>query len=86
MQRLERVEIASREEQYRRYAEELSGEWGIPAERLAYQFMEIANRIEREGLGAEVRDMAGACGWTEEEAWKRYEEALATLPKLGDDE
>ena len=78
-QRIERLEVATRETQYRRYAEQLSEEWGIPAERLFHQFMESADRIEREGLDAEVRHLAHECGWTEEEAWRRYEEALAEV-------
>ncbi len=81
-QRLERLEAATREAEYRRYAEQLAPEWGIPAEQLCQQFMEIADRIEREGLDAEVRLIARDCGWTEEEAWRRYEEALAEVPEL----
>ena len=80
-QRLERLEIASTEAAYRRWAERLAGELGVPAERLDRELIEIAERIERWGLDEELRRTARERGWTEEESRQYFEEELATVSK-----
>ena len=84
-QRLERLEIASTEAAYRRWAERLAGELGVPAERLARELIETAERIERWGLDEELRRTARERGWTEEESRQYFEEALAAAPKDDED-
>ena len=84
-QRIERLEVASSESIYRRWAEHFSEEWGIPAERLVREFIEIADRIERNGLDEEIRRIATKGGHSEEKVREDFEEALASLPKLGDE-
>ncbi len=84
VQRIEHLETASTEAEYRRWAERLAGEWGMPVERVFQKLLEIRDRIERNGLDEELRRLASGCGWTEEEAWEHFDKALATLPKVGD--
>lgn len=75
-QRLERLEIASTEADYRRWAERLAGELGVPAEQLARELIEIAERIERWGLHEELRRTAKERSLTEEEVREHFEEEL----------
>ena len=85
VQRIEHLETASTEAEYRRWAERLAREWGMPVERLFRELLGNHDRIERNGLDEELRRIARESGHSEEKVREDYEEALATLPKLGDE-
>ena len=78
-QRIEQLEAASTDAEYRRYAEHFSGEWGIPAERLFHEFIEIADRIERFGLDEELRRIASESGHSEEKVRADFEAELVKV-------
>ena len=84
-QRLERLETASTEAAYRRCADRLAGELGVPAEQLMHELIETDERIERWGLDEELRRIASERGWTEEDAREHFEDALATPPEDNED-
>ncbi len=82
--RMERLEDASTEAVYWHWAQRLAEEWGRPAEQVFHHLLEIHERIERDGLDAEIHRIASESGHSEEKVREDFEEALATLPKLGE--
>ncbi len=78
-QRLERLEDASTDAEYRRRAEQLAGEWGMPVEQVLRDLLEARDRIERFGLDAELCLLAQESGHSEEKVRADFEAELVKV-------
>jgi hypothetical protein len=78
-QRLRRLEEAAWERRLRSEAERMAARMGVDAEAILRQFTEIADRIARGGMDAEIRHFADETGMSIEEARARYEDAYAEV-------
>ena len=70
---LRRLEAGERERAVLIQMERIAEEQGIGIDEVVRQAQEIGERIEREGLKAELRRFAQEFRMSEEEAWKQYE-------------
>lgn len=77
--RIERLEAASSDAEYRYWGERLAEEFGLPNEWMYRELLAIHERIQRNGLDGEIRRIARESGHPEEQVWSDFEEALAKV-------
>lgn len=82
-QRLRRLEEATWERRLRVEAERMAARSGVDPEVMFRQLTEIADRVARWGMDAEISLIASEFGWSEEEARARYDEMRAELEAEG---
>jgi len=79
LQRLHRLEALEREQRLREVGERMAEEFGLPVEETVRELREVAARIDRWGIDAELRRMAADFGESEVEVRSRYEAEVAKL-------
>jgi hypothetical protein len=82
-QRLRRLEEAAWERRIRVEAERMAARSGVDPEVMFRQLTEIADRVARWGMDAEIRLLASELEWSEEETRARYDAELAELEAEG---
>ena len=78
-QRLQRLEALEGEQRLREVAERLATEFGVAPDDALRQLREVAARIERWGIDAELHRLAGDFGVSEVEVRARYQTEVARL-------
>lgn len=77
--RLERLEVLEQQRELRRRAERIARDHNVPVEEVLLQLEEIAERIARDGLDAEIARMARELGKTEDDMRAEYDRAVAEI-------
>ena len=83
VQRLERLEHAEEERTLYRRAERIAKDFGLDADDAFRRLQEVAARVERWGIDAELRAIAREHGLSEEKVRADYEAVCVEVERRG---